>query len=76
VIKSAIVDHGLEYPCACAVYNVSAIVGLSPVRTFILDGGENILEEFQSFFVNQMKPPVQGSQLRCLTMLHKMHCVS
>jgi hypothetical protein len=29
---SAIVDHGLEYPCACAVYNVSAVVWLSPVR--------------------------------------------
>eukprot|EP00982_Pelagococcus_subviridis_P009061 30897-Pelagococcus_subviridis.AAC.23 len=47
---SAIVDHAAEYPCACAVYNVSAIVGLSPVRTFILDGGENILDGIQNPF--------------------------
>ena len=29
--------------CTCAVYNVSAVVPLSPLRAYILDGGENAL---------------------------------
>ena len=36
-------DDGSAFPCTCAVYNVSAIVVLSPLRAFILDGGENAL---------------------------------
>lgn len=36
-------EDGSGLPCTCAVYNVSAIVVLSPLRVYILDGGENAL---------------------------------
>lgn len=31
------------YPCTCAVYAASEIVALSPLRAYVLDGGENRL---------------------------------
>lgn len=36
-------DDGSGLPCTCAVYNVSGIVVLSPLRAYVLDGGENAL---------------------------------
>ena len=56
----------------CSLQRVCSRLAISSA----LDGGKNVLDEFQSLFVSQMKPPVQGSQLRCLTMLHKVNCVS
>ena len=32
-----------DYPCTCAVYAASEIVALSPLRAYVLDGGENRL---------------------------------
>jgi hypothetical protein len=37
------IDDGSNIPCTCSIYNVSAIVPLSPLRAYILDGGENAL---------------------------------
>lgn len=40
---SSTLDDGSGLPCTCAVYNVSRIVVLSPLRAYVLDGGENAL---------------------------------
>ena len=40
---STVVQSNSDDTCTCAVYNVSEVVSLSPIRAHVLDSGENIL---------------------------------
>ena len=49
--------------CTCAVYNVSATVFLSPLRTYILDGGENALGSSHAPICDTSVPSCTGSKI-------------